>query len=104
MLIATKDGLNLHVEKRATASRSSSSTNLGGKPSELEPQMRFARRYRRITSRCGAMRLRNPFASVDAYSQKIAVADAPAALDGLSEIDSAYRRLSMARLRHRAFH
>ncbi len=90
MLIKTKDGLNLHLEEAGDGKPVLFIHEFGGNHQSWEPQMRFfARRYRCITYAARGYAPSDIPSSVEAYSQKIAVEDALAVLDGLG-IDKAH--------------
>lgn len=90
MFIKSTDGLNLHVEEAGDGKPVLFIHEFGGNHQSWEPQMRFfARRYRCITYAARGYAPSDIPSSIEAYSQKIAVADALAVLDGLG-IDKAH--------------
>ena len=90
MHITTKDGVKLYVEEAGQGVPILFIHEFGGNYDAWEPQMRrFARRYRCITYAARGYRPSDIPTDIEQYSQRIAVEDALAVLDGLG-IDKAH--------------
>ncbi|SAI70054.1 hydrolase [Bordetella ansorpii] len=82
--ITTRDGVSLHYEECGSGTPILFVHEFGGDWRSWEPQMRhFARRYRCITYSARGYLPSDVPASVDSYSQQIAVDDMADVLDGL---------------------
>lgn len=84
MHITTKDGVKLYVEEAGQGTPILFIHEFGGNYDAWEPQMRrFARRHRCITYAARGYRPSDVPTDIEQYSQRIAVEDALAVLDGL---------------------
>jgi pimeloyl-ACP methyl ester carboxylesterase len=89
-VIATNDGVKLHVEEAGEGTPILFIHEFGGNHASWEPQLRyFSRRHRCITYAARGYPPSDVPDSVDAYSQAIAADDAVAVLDALN-IDKAH--------------
>lgn len=90
MFVTAKDGVKLYVEEAGQGLPILFIHEFGGNFDAWEPQMRrFARRYRCITYAARGYAPSDIPTGIDSYSQRIAVEDAIAVLDGLG-IDKAH--------------
>ncbi|MAC80506.1 MAG: alpha/beta hydrolase [Rhodobacteraceae bacterium] len=84
MYVTTKDGVKLYVEEAGQGTPILFIHEFGGNYDAWEPQMRrFARRHRCITYAARGYPPSDIPQDLDSYSQRIAVEDALAVLDGL---------------------
>ncbi len=84
MFVTARDGVKLYVEEAGSGLPILFLHEFGGNYDAWEPQMRrFARRYRCITYAARGYQPSDIPADLESYSQRIAVEDALAVLDGL---------------------